>query len=68
MAAEPMIENAPSTELVYRAHNGPVVIVSGRSPILNVKEGKPYDFRWTAVYVTTTDAWQIAVSQATRLS
>ena len=68
MAGEPMIENAPSTELVYRTHNGPTVIVSGRSPILNVKEGKPYDFRWTAVYVLTQYAWQLAVSQATRLS
>jgi hypothetical protein len=44
------------------------VIVTGKSPILNVKEQKTYDFRWVCVYVTAQDGWQLAVSQATRLS
>lgn len=66
MAGEPMIENAPATELSFHVHTGPTVIVTGKSPILNVKEGKPYNFRWVAVYVTALEGWQLAVSQATR--
>ena len=46
---------------------GPTVIVTGKSPILNVKEQKTYDFRWVCVYVTGKDGWLLAVSQATRL-
>jgi hypothetical protein len=67
MAGEPMIENAPATELSYRVFAGPTVIVTGKSPILNVREQKTYDFRWVAVYVTGRDGWLLAVSQATRL-
>ncbi|MBL6615388.1 MAG: nuclear transport factor 2 family protein [Reyranella sp.] len=61
MAGEPMIENAPASELSYRVFAGPTVVVTGRSPILT------YDFRWVAVYVTGRDGWLLAVSQATRL-
>ena len=67
MAGEPMIENAPASDLGFRVFAGPTVIVTGLSPILNVKEQRPYDFRWVAVYVTGRDGWQLAVSQATRL-
>jgi hypothetical protein len=67
MAGEPMIENAPAGELSYRVFAGPTVIVTGKSPILNVREQKTYDFRWVAVYVTGRDGWLLAVSQATRL-
>jgi hypothetical protein len=67
MAGEPMIENAPSTDLGYRVFAGPTVIVTGKSPIVNAKEQKTYDFRWLAVYVTGKDGWLLAVSQATRL-
>lgn len=67
MAGEPMIENAPSSDVSFRVFAGPTVIVTGLSPILNVKEQKTYDFRWVAVYVTGRDGWQLAVSQATRL-
>jgi len=67
MAGEPMIENAPASELSYRVFAGPTVVVTGKSPILNVKEQKTYDFRWVAVYVTGRDGWLLAVSQATRL-
>lgn len=68
MAGEPLIEAAPASELVFRVFAGPTVIVTGRSPILNVKEQKTYDFRWVAVYVTAASGWQLAVSQATRLA
>jgi hypothetical protein len=67
MASEPLIESAPATELLFRVHTGPTVILTGKSPILNVKEQKTYDFRWAAVYVTAVTGWQIALSQATRL-
>ena len=67
MAGEPMIENAPASELSYRVFAGPTVVVTGKSPILNVKEQKTYDFRWVSVYVTGRDGWLLAVSQATRL-
>jgi hypothetical protein len=68
MAGEPLIENATATELVFRVHTGPTVILTGKSPILNVREQKTYDFRWAAVYVTAISGWQIALSQATRLA
>ena len=68
MAGEPLIEAAPATELNFRVFTGPTVIVTGKSPILNVKEQKTYDFRWVCVYVTAQDGWQLAVSQATRLA
>lgn len=67
MAGEPMIENAPATELSYRVFAGPTVIVTGKSPIQNVKEQKTYHFRWVCVYVTGKDGWLLAASQATRL-
>ena len=67
MAGEPLIEAAPATDLSFRVFAGPTVIVTGKSPILNVKEQKIYDFRWVSVYVTAQDGWQLAVSQATRL-
>lgn len=67
MAGEPLIEAAPATELSFRVFAGPTVIVTGKSPILNVKEQKTHDFRWVCVYVTAQDGWQLAVSQATRL-
>ena len=67
MAGEPMIENAPASELSFRVFAGLTVIVTGKSPILNVKEQKIYDFRWVAVYVTGKDGWLLAGSQATRL-
>ncbi len=68
MAGEPLIENAPASELLFRVHTGPTVILTGKSPILNVKEQKTYDFRWVTVYVTALEGWQLAVSQATRLA
>lgn len=68
MSGEPLIEAAPATELVFRVFAGPTVILTGRSPILNVREQKTYDFRWICVYVTAASGWQLAASQATRLT
>lgn len=68
MAGELLIEAAPASDLSFRVFTGPTVIVTGKSPILNVKDGKTYDFRWLSVYVTAINGWQLAVSQATRLA
>lgn len=67
MAGEPMIENAPASDLVFRVFGGPTVILTGKSPILNVKEQRTYDFRWICVYVAGNDGCLLAASQATRL-
>jgi len=68
MAGEPMIETAPATDLSFHVFTGPTVIATGTSPILNVADQKTSDVRWVCVYVTAKDGWQLAVSQATRLS
>lgn len=66
LAKEPVIEDVPMSELSVRVH-GDTAILTARSPILNVKENKHYDFRWVQVYVRTNGTWQLAASQATRL-
>ena len=68
MAGEPTIETAPATDLRFRVFTGPTVITTGTSPLPNVADQKPYDVRWVCVYVTAKDGWQLAASQATRLS
>jgi hypothetical protein len=67
LAGDPVIEDAPMSEVVVRVHGPDTAILSARSPILNKAENKMYDFRWTQVDVRETGAWKLAVSQATRL-
>ncbi|BAT60859.1 hypothetical protein GJW-30_1_03409 [Variibacter gotjawalensis] len=67
MAGEPLIENAPADDIRFRVHGEHTIIVTGRSPILNTKENKTYQFRWMAVYVKQGQDWKLAASQATRL-
>jgi hypothetical protein len=67
MAGDPVIENAPAEELLYRVFGDHTIIVTGKSPILNKAENKTYQFRWIAVYVKVGADWKIAASQATRL-
>ena len=67
LAGDPSIEMAPADELSIRVYGTDTAIVTGRSPILNVKENHDYDFRWIAVYVRVAGAWRLAASQATRL-
>lgn len=62
MAGEPLIEAAPTTDLSFRVFTGPTVIVTGKSPILTA------EFCWLSAYVTALGGWQLAASQATRLS
>lgn len=67
LAGDPVIENAPVTDLVIRVPGGWTAIATGISPIKSLTDGKTYNFRWTVVYVRMGEGWQIAASQATRL-
>ncbi|MBY0322494.1 MAG: nuclear transport factor 2 family protein [Reyranella sp.] len=67
LAGEPMIENAPATDLSYRVFAGPTAIVTGKTTLPNAGDPSRRDVRWVAVYVTGRDGWLLAVSQATRL-
>jgi hypothetical protein len=67
LAGDPVIETAPVTELSIRIYGSDMVIMSGRSPILNKQENRSYDFRWMQVYTRASGNWQLAASQATRL-
>jgi len=66
LAREPVIEDVEMSEVTVRVH-GDTAILAAKSPILNVRENKHYDFRWTQVYVRSNGKWQLAASQATRL-
>jgi len=67
LTGEPVVETAPASELLFRVHGPDLVVLTGRSPIRNMSEGRDYDFRWVQVYTRASGNWQIAVSQATRL-
>ena len=67
LAGEPVIELAPVEELTIRIPHPDTAIVTGKSPVLNTRESRQYDFRWVQVYVRSGGEWQLAVSQATRL-
>lgn len=68
VAGDPVIENAPVTDLAIRVPGGWTAVATGVSPIKSLADGKTYSFRWTAVYVRIGDGWQLAASQATRLA
>ena len=68
LAGDPVIENAPVTDLVIRVPGGWTAIATGVSPIKSMADGKTYSFRWTAVYVRIGDGWQLGASQETRLA
>jgi len=68
LAAEPTIEMAPVHDVSAHAYGGQTVVLRARSPILNVKEKRDYDFRWIQVFVKTSAGWRLAASQATRLT
>lgn len=67
LSGDPVVELAPVDELYIRIHGTGTAIVSGRSPVKSLADGKTYDFRWTQVFVKIGDTWRMAVSQATRL-
>ncbi len=67
LAGEPAIETARPDELAVRVFGKDTAIVSGRSPIRSLADGRTYDFRWIVVYARGKDGWRIAASQATLL-
>jgi hypothetical protein len=67
LAKEPVVELAPMSEIAVRSYGGHTAIMQGRSPILNLKEQKYYDFRWLWVFVKDGGNWRLAGGQATRL-
>lgn len=67
LKGDPVIEDAPVEELSVRVIAPTAAIVTGKSPIRSLADGKTYDFRWIAVYAKGTAGWQLAASQATRL-
>ena len=66
LAGEPVVETAPMSDVSVRLH-GEAAILAAKSPILNVRENRPYDFRWMQVFVRADGQWRLAASQATRL-
>jgi ketosteroid isomerase-like protein len=67
LAGEPVIETAPMSEVSVRVHGTDLAILTAKSPILNVRENRHYDFRWMQVFVRSGGHWHLAASQATRL-
>jgi len=67
LKGDPVIEDAPVEELSVRVLGPTAAIVTGRSPIRSLADGKTYEFRWIAVYAKGAGGWQLAASQATRL-
>ena len=67
LSGDPVIELSPVDELMVRVHNADTAIVSGRSPVKSLADGRTYDFRWLQVFVKVAGAWKLAASQATRL-
>jgi ketosteroid isomerase-like protein len=67
LGGDPVIENAPVTDLVIRVPGGWTAIATGSSPVRSTADSKTYEVRWTAVYVRIGDGWQIAASHATQL-
>jgi ketosteroid isomerase-like protein len=67
LAGEPVIETAPMSEVSVRVHGNDLAILAAKSPILNVRENRHYDFRWMQVFARSGGHWHLAASQATRL-
>jgi ketosteroid isomerase-like protein len=63
----PVIELAPVTELSMRIHGPDLVIVSGRSPIMNRRENRMVQVRWMQVMTRAEGEWRLASSMAVRL-
>ena len=68
LTADPTVEMAPIENWAVVSYNGDTAALRGTAPILNRKENQYYQFRWIQVYVKGGEGWQMAASQATRLS
>ncbi len=66
LAGEPVIETADVQDLVVRAPNDWVAVVTGTSPIKSLVDGKTYAVKWLQVYTRQEKTWVLVASQATR--
>ncbi|MFM9938988.1 MAG: DUF4440 domain-containing protein [Hyphomicrobiaceae bacterium] len=66
LAGEPVIETAEVTDLVVRAPNDWVAVVTGTSPIKSLADGKTYAVKWLQVFTRNEKSWVLVASQATR--
>lgn len=67
VAGDPVIENAPVSDLVVKIYAGGWVAVAiGFSPIQSMADGKTYLVHWTVTYAKSGEDWQIVASHATR--
>ena len=67
MAGEPVIENAPADDLLFRVFGEHTIVVTGKSAISDKARQPGQQLRWLVVYVKVGADWKIAASQATRL-
>ncbi len=67
LIGEAMIEEAGVAEWRLRPHGRDTAILTGRGKLTDKADGRPYDVRWTQVFVREVGVWRIAASQVTRL-
>jgi ketosteroid isomerase-like protein len=68
IAGEPAIETAPEDGLSIQVYGSATAVATGASPIRDTATGKPAQFRWVVVYAKGEAAWQVALSQASRVA
>ena len=66
LAGEPVIETAEVHDLVVRAPNDWVAVITATSPIKSMADGKTYAVKWIQVYTRHEKGWLLVASQATR--
>ena len=67
VSGESTIETAPEENMVVQVFTPALAVVSGVSPIKDRQTGRSPAFRWLTVYMKQGDAWQVAISQASRV-
>ena len=68
LAGDPVIETAPTEDLVIRVPNDWVAVATGTSPIKSTADGKINTVKWMAVYTRHDKSWVLVASQATRVA
>ncbi len=66
LAGEPVIETADVQDLLVRAPNDWVAVVTATSPIKSMADGKVYAVKWMQVFTRQDKSWILVASQATR--
>jgi ketosteroid isomerase-like protein len=67
LSGDPVIETAETADLHVHVHGRTTAVVTGRSPIRSLADGKIHDVRWMQVFVQLDGSWRLAASQATRM-